>query len=52
MEEEANMQAEAQQKKDKAEAQVNVCTRGSQESRNKGLHACSLELVSMGLEPL
>ena len=25
MEEEANMQAEAQQKKDKAEAQVNLC---------------------------
>lgn len=31
------MQAEARQKEDKAEAQVNVCARGSHGSINKGL---------------
>ena len=64
VEEEANVQAEAQKKKDEAQVQVNWYTHGSHRSRNKGsqrpgtpvqtvgLHAYHIELVSGGLEHL
>ena len=62
--EEANVQAEAQKKKDEAEIQVNLYTHGSHRNRNKGsqkpgtllqivgLHAYRLELISKDLEYL
>ena len=62
--EEANVQAEAQKKKDEAEVQVNLYTQGSHRNRNKGsqkpgtllqivgLHAYCLELISKDLEYL
>ena len=39
-------------RKTKLRLKSNVCTRGSYGSRDEALHACSLDLVLVGLEPL